>query len=222
MLIVIGGAFYVLGPGKSEKSSGSGASGASGADEKGWTSGDVRTVSHNAVCQPIAGIAAQLVPRPDPQGPPSTRTDAATCHWRNLNDGRKHSRSISVTVVPHSPSLGPGRDQTAVEVASSAFQDSVRQYKAGPLGERVKGARSVPALGDEAAIVYGVGTTDSGAAHLVIRRRNVAITITYQGSDNSLRGNPTEGYYPVIRPLSQRAAEQGALAIGRRLVATFA
>jgi hypothetical protein len=221
LLLIIGGAFYFLGPGKPTKSAGSGAS----AGEKGWASGDVRTVSGNAVCRPIAALAARLVPRPDPQGAPSARTDVATCHWHNLNAARNATRnrhrSLSVTVLPHSPSHGLDRDQSAVEVAESVFQRTVRENKSGPMGERVTDSRSVSGIGDEAAIVYSVGTTDSGTAWLVSRRRNVEIDITYQGSDSSLRGNPAEGYYPVTKPLSRSAAEQGALAIGRQLITEF-
>jgi hypothetical protein len=178
-------------------------------------------VSQNAVCRPIAALAARLVPRPDPQGPPSARTDAATCHWRNLNAARNRHRSLSVIVVPHSPSHGLDRDEPAVEVAAKAFQDTVRRNKSGPMGERVTDSRSLPGIGDEAAIVYSVGSTDAGAARLVIRARNVAINITYQGSDSALRGTPAQGYYPVVKPLSRDAAEQGALAVGRRLVTEF-
>jgi hypothetical protein len=217
VLVVLGGAAYFLGPGKSKRSGGSGGS----IDSKGWASGDVRTVSENGVCKPIADLAARLVPRADPQGPPSTRTDVATCHWANLSNSHNRHRYVSVTVLPHSPAFGLDGDQPAVEVAQNAFRQTVQENKGGSLGERVKDSRSVPGLGDEAGIVYGVGRTDAGAAHLTIRVRNVEIDITYQGSDSSLRGNPAEGYYPVAKPLSQRSAEQGAQALGRQLVAEF-
>ncbi len=218
VLIIIGGAFYFLGPGKSKKSGNSGGSAAS----KGWASGDVQTVSHDAVCRPIAGLAARLVPKADPQPPPPpTRTDVATCRWANLGKAHNRFRNLSVMVLPHSPSHGLDKDQPAAEVAKSAVRRTVQKNKDGPLGEKVQDSRSVPALGDEAAIVYSVGTTDAGIAHVVVRRGNVEMVITYQGRDSALRGSPAQGYYPVAKPLSRRAAEQGALAIARRLVTEF-
>jgi hypothetical protein len=59
------------------------------------------------------------------------------------------------------------------------------------MGERVKDSRAVPGMGDEAAIVYHVAAIRPRAA------------------------------YPVVKPLSPRVAEQGALVIGRRLVSEF-
>jgi hypothetical protein len=215
VLLIIGGAFYFLGPGKSKKSGGTSSA------EKGWTSGDVRTVSENTVCRPMAGLAARLVPKPDPQGPPSTRTDVADCHWRNLSSTHSRHRSLSVTVLPHSPSHGLDADQSAAEVAANAFRQTVQSDKGGPMGERVKDSRSVPGLGDEAVLVYSVGITDAGIARLVVRKGNVEMDVTYQGSDSTLRGNPAEGYYPVTKPLSRPVAEQGALTVGRQLVGEF-
>jgi hypothetical protein len=175
------------------------------------------------VCQPLAKLGVQLVPGATlPR--PARKSTVASCDFTNTRDTRRHrALFVRIDVLESSYDFEKDAYTSPDEEAKAAFKPAAADARKGGLGsEHVKDSRSVPGLGDEAAVVYATSDLDAGVARVIVRKRNLLVSVTFQGSNNeTLEADDGSGYISVATPLAKDVAEDGALRATRTFLGQF-
>jgi hypothetical protein len=177
-----------------------------------WEPGDYRTLAGD-FCQLFAQDAGSLVPSKEPPTGGS-HEHQATCHWSTIG---KRFRELSLLVTLDQPD--PIDHVPAVAVASRGFNQLVGLNRKGLPLEEVRDVRPVTGLGDQAMLIYGVVQDDHAVIQIVMRQRNIEVTVTVQASDTKyVTASDGSGVYPVTTPLSEHVVQSVAVASGRHVL----
>jgi hypothetical protein len=182
-----------------------------------FQAGELRTVPDACQSVPAATVQQYLPGRPKAAAPlPVGGAAESACDW--TIDQPPVYRLLSLDLLAYAPNGLASGDGSATRAAIDAYagaEQDLRNPPAHSAGPRAA-ITALPGLGTEAfsaAQVFRRGGAVTDVATVVVRYRNVVVTVTLNGLEHSNRG----GYGPV----SSAGLSAAALAFARAAEATL-